>query len=135
VSTPTARFEGTPVSEAAALACAAIFGGLAGSYLWIDDASTQVRLLIGLPIAASILAVSFRKRELVWTALGLCLGSGLIGFFSVGLSLLPMGLAIFTWWVFVSRRAGQPVVVGDDLPFEAAGFALAMVIVFGFPLG
>jgi hypothetical protein len=134
MAAPTTRFEGTPVGEAAALTCAALFGVVAGGFLWLDEASTNVRLLVALPIGACFLAVSFRWRELVWTALGLCLGAGMIGFFSIGIPILLLGLAIFLWWAQVARRYGYPVIVGDDLPFEGAGFVLAMVIVFGFPL-
>lgn len=126
--------EGTRLGEAIAMTCAALLALVAGRWAWMDDTPTPARLVVALPIAVSVLAVSLRRREIVWTALGLCLGAGMIGFFSIGMPLLPMGLAVFAWWAQVARRSGRPVIVGDDLPFEAAGFAVAMVIVFGFPL-
>ena len=126
--------EGTPLGEAIAMTCAAVLALVAGRWAWMDNTATPARLVVALPIVVSVLAVSLRRREIVWTALGLCLGAGMIGFFSIGIPILLLGLAVFLWWAQVARRYGYPVIVGDDLPFEGAGFALALVIVFGIPL-
>jgi hypothetical protein len=74
------------------------------------------------PIILSALAVTSRARQIVWTALGVCLAVGIVGFFSIGLIVSQIGICLFTWWLLSSRRAGRQVIIATDLTWELIGF-------------
>ena len=76
---------------------------------------------------ASVVGIATQARPIVWTALGVCLAVGIIGFFSIGLIVIQIGICVFLWWLLSSRRTGRPVIVGSDLAWELAGFAAIMI--------
>ena len=78
------------------------------------------------PIFSSALAIATQARQIVWTALGVCLAVGIIGFFSFGLIAFHIGICLFIWWLLSSRRSGRPVITGTDLLWETVAFAAIM---------
>jgi hypothetical protein len=130
VSTPTAKFEGTPVTEVIALAGVAVFGILTSFFLIDGNIPARSLVILGLPIAASIVAIFTRKREVVWVALGLCLGIAVVAFPGSGFFAFWMGVFLFFWWMLASRRAGQPVLVWNDVCWEASAFVAMMLVIF-----
>ncbi len=133
MATPAPRIEGTPVTEAAALAGVAVFSLVAGRFLAAGEISMEAKLIVGLPIAVSALAIFTHEREVVWIALGLCLSTGVIGFFSVGMPVFLVGICLFLWWLRSSRRLGRPVVTGSDLVWEMVGVSIILVAL-GLPI-
>jgi len=81
---------------------------------------------VAAPVVASVVGIATQARPIVWTALGVCLAVGIIGFFSIGLIVFQIGICVFLWWLLSSRRTGRPVIVGSDLAWELAGFAAIM---------
>ena len=79
------------------------------------------------PLGAVILAVATRARPIVCTAIGACLALGLAALFSIGLIVLQIAACLIAWWALSSRRAGRPVIIWSDLPWEAAGFAAIVI--------
>jgi hypothetical protein len=130
VSTPTARFEGTPVTEVIALAGVAVFGILTSFFLIDGNPPAKAVAILSLPITASIVAVFMKKREIVWVALGLCLGVAAVAFPGSGFFPFWMGVFLFLWWILTVRRAGRPVVVWNDVFWEASAFVVMMLLIF-----
>lgn len=129
MSTPSARFEGTPVTEVIALAGVAVFGILTVLILIDGNPPAKAVAILGLPLAASIVAVLMKKREIVWVALGLCLGVAAAALPGSGFFAFWLGVFLFCWWMLASRRAGRPVVVWNDVFWEASAFVVMMLAI------
>jgi hypothetical protein len=82
------------------------------------------------PIGAAVLAVATQARQIVWTAIGACLGIGVPALFSIGLIVLQITFCLFVWWHLSSKRDGRRVIIWSDLVWEATGFTAIVIPLF-----
>lgn len=93
----------------------------------IEGGSGTAWLYSGVPIAASVIAVATRARQIVWTAIGVCLAVGIISIFSIGLYVLQIGICLYTWWLLSSRRVGRQGFTLNDLFRLTAGLDVVIL--------
>jgi hypothetical protein len=84
----------------------------------------------GAPIVVSMIAVTTRARQIVWTAFGACLAMGIICIFSIGLFVIQIGICLFLWWLLSSRRVGRQAFSLNDLFWLAAGLNVVVLPLF-----
>ena len=84
----------------------------------------------GASIVVSMVAVTTRARQIVWTALGACLAMGIIGIFSIGLFVIQIGICLFLWWLLSSRRVGRQAFSLNDLFWLTAGLNVVVLPLF-----
>jgi hypothetical protein len=98
----------------------------------IQGGSSTAWFFAGSAIVASVIAVATRWRQIVWTALGVCLAVGIIAIFSIGLYILQIGISLYIWWLLSSRRNAHPAFVASDLFWLAAGLDVMILPLFVF---
>ena len=94
------------------------------------ESGASAWLFGGTPIVVSMIAVTTRTRQIVWTAFGACLAMGIIGIFSIGLFVIQIGICLFLWWLLSSRRVGRQAFSLNDLFWLTAGLDVVVLPLF-----